>query len=256
MRFFSFLLVLSTLSVAKMACAEEVELAYFSLSPHIYKNSVNGQPSGIMPIFLHKFIAPEMGVKFKLINIPLARTLLEMEKGSLAGAAVFGYTKERALRHQYPRNYFSQMIPAIAVNKSNPLDKINKISDISHLNIGYVNGAILTPFIKDRGLKIITIGGSNTWTRNLQNVVNGRLDATFTPLEVNIIHSAKKMGVLDKIKVLRLPEPPIKLYTMFSKAENYSHLKLAERYDLAFEKINGRKVYRELMVEYLNEASQ
>jgi len=248
--------MLPTLLVAKMTCAEEVELAYFSLSPHIYKNSVDGQPSGIMPIFLHKFIAPEMGVKFKLVNMPLARILVEMERGNIAGAAVFGYTKERALRHQYPRSNFSQMRPLIAVNKSNPLNKINKISDISHLNIGYVTGAILTPFIKDRGLKIITIGGSNTWTRNLQNLVNGRLDAVFTPLEVNLIHSVKQAGVLKDIKMLHLPEPAIKIYTLFSKAENFSHLKLAERYDLAFEKINGRKVYRALMVDYLNEASQ
>ena len=58
----------------------------------------------------------------------------------------------------------------------------------------------------------------------------------------------RKQKLEDKIKLISLPET-VHLYTTFSKKADKS---LTERYDRAFEKINGTELYIKILSKYLD----
>lgn len=63
---------------------------------------------------------------------------------------------------------------------------------------------------------------------------------------------ASKLGVLDNIRIIRLPEEPMKLYTLFSKSKQFINSNLVKRYDDAFERIDGETVYKKIFNRYYN----
>ncbi|WP_390615083.1 hypothetical protein [Maricurvus nonylphenolicus] len=222
------------------------------MGPHIVYNTKTHQAEGPLVEFLSQHIAPAMNTEmnFVFIEMPLVRVLTEMKKGTVAGAAMFGYTEARAHNHLYPRNNFAQMQAVIAVRKDHPLEQIETIEDLYPLKITYVQAAILTPFVKDQNLNWEWTSGNNVWRRNLQKLAAGRAEAVYSPQVANIIYGAIDSGVEKKIRILLLPEPPQKLYTLFSK--HPKHKGLLERYDKAMDKINGRLIYKEIMNRHLN----
>lgn len=239
-------MMLIVLMSSLLVTAEEISLGYFILRPHIYQDK-NGNAVGPLPEFLYKYLGPEMGATFKLVNMPLARILKDMESGQLAGAALFGYTQNRASSHTYPRHNFYSMQPVIAVLKSSPLSESLLSTDLNNLSIGYVKDAIVSSYMKKNQIDFINIFGNNTWQRNVERLLKDRLDAVYTPNEVNMIYSAKTVNALDKIRIIRLPEAPIKLYSLFSNNKVFDELNLSERYDKAFKQINGAQVYKKLL---------
>ncbi len=240
------------LFLSSSARAEIITLGYFTMGPHIVYNKITHQAEGPLVAFLHQHVAPAMDqdLEFVLIDMPLMRVLAEMKSGSIAGAAMFGYTQERARHHLYPRNNFSEMQSVIAVGKDHPLTQVTSINDLSALKITYVQAAILTPFVKGKNLTWDWTSGGDVWVRNLKMLAVGRAEAVYSPQTRNIIHGANKSGSMDKIRILPLPEPAQKLFTLFSK--HPKHKGLMERYDQAMDKINGREVYRRLMKRHLN----
>lgn len=229
--------------------AESLTLGYFVLGPHIYADE-DGHASGPLPEFLAEYIAPAMGVEFNFVNMPLARMLKDMEEGRIAGAALFGFTEARNIAFSYPKNNFTLMHPVITVLNSHTLTKVESFDDLTDLSIGYVNGAIISPYMKKNGMVFTNIYGSNTWERNIRRLLKGHINAAYSPIEENIKFVAAKLKVLDKIRIIRLPEAPMKLYSLFSKHTQFINLNLAKRYDEAFERINGEKIYKKVFERY------
>lgn len=240
------LLFLLQLSTAK---AESLTLGYFVLGPHIYVNE-DGNAQGPLPEFLTEHIGPSMGVTFNLVNMPLARILKTMKEGQIAGAALFGYTPARAEDFSYPSNSYISMHPVITVLNQHPLTQIESVDDIANLSIGYVKGAIVSPFMKSNDIVFTDIYGSNTWERNIQRLLKGHIDVAYSPIYANMSYVASKMNLLDSIRIIRLPEAPMKLYSLFSKHKNFKHLALAKRYDRAFERINGKALYQKIYTRH------
>jgi len=240
---FLFLLQISPLK------AETLTLGYFVLGPHIYA-SADGKALGPLPEFLTEHIGPAMGVKFSLVNMPLARILKDMKEGRIAGAALFGFTKARGLVFAYPNNSFISMHPVLVVLNKHPLTKVESVDDISHLSIGYVKDAIVSPFMQNGGIVFTDIYGSNTWERNIQRLLKGHIDAAYSPIEVNMSYVASKLNMRDKVRIMRLPEAPMKLYSLFSKHEQFIHANLAKRYDEAFERIDGNAIYNNIFTRH------
>lgn len=244
--------MLALVSIASLAWAEKISLGYFTMGPHIVYNTTSNQAEGPLVDFLTDHVAPamDMELEFVFIEMPLVRVLTEMKKGTVAGAAMFGYTEARAHNHYYPRNNFAEMQSVIAVRKNHPLTQVKTIEDLYPLRITYVQAAILTPFVTDQNLNLEWTSGNNVWRRNLQKLAAGRAEAVYSPQVANIIYGAKDSGVMEKIRILPLPEPPQKLYTLFSKHPKHKGLK--ERYDQAMEHIQGRLIYKDIMSRYLN----
>jgi hypothetical protein len=244
-------LVVTLLTSPFFVKAESVSLGYFTLVPHIFQDK-DGNAAGPLAELLNKHIGPAMGVTFKLVNMPLARILKEMEKGKLAGAAIFGYTPKRAEKYTYPVHSFSSMQSVIAVLKSNPISETSLTINLKKLSIGYVGDAIVSPYMKYHQIKFLNISGKNVWERNIKMLINGRLDAVYSPNKINMIHAVSSVSVLDKINIIRLPEAPLKLYSLFSNGKNFVNLNLSARYDKAFTQINGAQVYKSLLEQQVS----
>lgn len=243
----SILLIIST--SASFLGAEEVKLGYFINDPHITTNSISGKPEGILVDFLEKIIAPEMGVTFKFIHQPLARTLNSMEFGIIDGAVLFGYTRERAAKFNYPQNSFFKMQSTMVLNIDNPLTRISSIEDIKNLNISYAIDAIVTPFIKNSHIQMYMMSGNDPLARNLKKLQERRTDAVFWPDMSSVIYTLNKLN-MDNLKILTIPEDKIELYTIFSKATKNQNL--AIRYDKAFQKVDGTNLYNEMVISHIN----
>lgn len=229
--------------------AETLTLGYFVLGPHIYANA-DGKALGPLPEFLTEHIGPAMGVKFSLVNMPLARILKDVKEGRIAGAALFGFTKERGLVFAYPNNSFISMHPVLVVLNNHPLTKVETVDDIANFSIGYVKDAIVSPFMQNDGIVFSNIYGSNTWERNMQRLLKGHIDAAYSPIEVNMSYVASRLNIREKVRIMRLPEAPMKLYSLFSKHEQFIHADLAKRYDEAFERIDGNALYNNIFTKH------
>ena len=59
---------------------------------------------------------------------------------------------------------------------------------------------------------------------------------------------ARKFNVEDKIKIVHLPEK-MRTYTAFSKKSGKD---LAERYDRAFEKVDGKEAFKAILSKYID----
>ncbi len=239
-------MIMALLTSPLFVKAESVSLGYFTLAPHIFQDK-DGNAVGPLPEFLNKHIGPAMGVTFKLVNMPLARILKEMERGELPGGALFGCTQDRTVTYNYPVHSFYSMQPVIAVLKSSPLDEISLPANLKKLSIGYVTDAIISLYMKNNQIEFLNLSGNNTWQRNVKMLLEGRLDAVYSPAEINMMHAANNVNVLDKIKIIRLPEAPNKLYSLFSNDKAFDKLNLATKYDKAFKQVNGAHVYKSLL---------
>lgn len=241
-------ILLITLMLSALAGAEELEVGYFTMGPHIYVGEESREAEGPLPELLRNHVGPAMGVKINLVEMPLIRVLTEMKKGTIAAAAMFGYTDERAKEHIYPDEHFSQMQSVLVVRNDHPLQKVSSIEDLYALNIAYVRAAILTPFVRDPKLSWEWTTGNNVWRRNLRKVLTGRVDATYSPQWVNMLYGAYKLDAAGDIRILPLPEPLQNLYTLFSN--HPSRAGLSQRYDEAMRVIDGRVVYKRLLEKY------
>jgi ABC-type amino acid transport substrate-binding protein len=234
--------------------SQQVTLGYFNLRPHVYQDD-NGDARGPLIDFLSQYIAPELGVTFIFSYAPLPRILKNMEDGKLVGAVILGKTKQRRRIYDYPTHNFYTMRSVIAVGKNSPLKEISSPDDLKKLDIGYFRGGIVSPYMQKHNIKFINIYGMTPWIRNLNKMLLNRIDAVYSPLELNMISTAKKYDIYDKIKIIRIPEEPMKLYTAFSKIKFHPRFNLVAQYDAAFKKINGQQVYKKLLEQHLNNAN-
>jgi len=197
--------------------AEKVLLSYFELPPHITRNVETNNAEGVLVDFLTNIIAPKMEVEFTFEFMPLKRTINELTNGDIDGTAILAYTPERANSFiEYPENNFSEMRSVIIVKNNNPLNIIKTTDDIKEMKIGSFLGAIQLPFIKKAPVLWANISGKNPIQRNLNKLLMERIDGVYLPLEVVAIQEAHNLNMMDEIRILRLPEKPFKIFTVWA----------------------------------------
>ena len=230
--------------------AEDVQLGYFINEPHISIDKQTGQAKGVLVEFLQTHIAPEMGVRFQFIKQPLVRVLASMESGVTDGAVLFGYSPERAKRFSYPTNSFFSIQSVIAIKRTHPLTRISNADDLRSMHIVYAIGGITTSFIKNARIKMELLGGGNPLFRNLMRLKLGRVDAVYWPDESSVMYTLDRQGFNKALKILKIPEKSIPLFTIFSQVSKVKNL--SARYDRAFEKVGGKEGYQSMMNAYIH----
>ncbi len=231
-----------------IAKSEEVTLAYIDLYPHIYSDE-NNVTQGPLSTFLNDYIAPEMGVTFKLVKMPLLRIFKSMDDGEISGIAIAGFNKERNLKYTYPSSYTYSMQSALLTKKTHALKRVISPSDLKDLRIGYFGGGIKTPYIKNNKIELQKIYGLNVWKRNFQRLLKNRVDAVYSPSKLNLISLVKQQKLKSITNIITLPEDPIKLYTIFANSLFNEENNLINRYNNAFKKVDGINIYPSLLIQ-------
>jgi ABC-type amino acid transport substrate-binding protein len=239
------LAILAALVAETPVYADSIEVGYFLLPPLVMETP-DGSAAGAA-VSLFRKLADEMGVEtITLRPYPLKRLLRSLQQGAVDAALTLGRNPDRAEKFVYPETPYFEMQSALVVSRDHPLTEIHSSKDLRGLRIGVFADGFLTPLLQETELDREPITDSDVVGRALEMVNAGHLDAFFSPNETSVEFRIQQGGLEDRLRIVRLPEPPTGLYTVFSRpgAERF-----LERYQAAFKKLWSPKVMRDHLLQ-------
>lgn len=229
-RVFAIILLLG-FNVSTSLKAETLRVGFFDLKPHIQLAKQRDQePSGPAITYL-QLIAQKMGVTLSIQKepLPLDRLLQNLRDGQLDVAVALGKNPEREGFLTYPEQPFYWMHPSLMVLASSSLQQVKTAEELKLLKIGIYSKGYLSPLLRNPQLNTHKLYGSDLIYRSYQMLRLNRFDAMYSPDQFDFQAEAIAFHFFDQIRILRLPEPPIGLYTAFSKKANPNLIKRYEQ---------------------------
>lgn len=229
---------------------KEVKIGFFNVPPHLYLDEKTGQMKGAAYELLENYLAPAMKVKWAWDTEPttIPRQVSVLETNAEYVSALLIYSPERAQKLIFPDVLYASGKTALAVLKSNELEKITTVEDIAGMTLGYANNAVISPFVKNEKVKLDLISASNFNEINFKKMLAKRIDAVYAPDKASLLFIMKQMNLEDQIKVLELPEKPALYSAVFSQ----SLKDLADRYNKAIKELDGQQLYIKLLDKYID----
>jgi ABC-type amino acid transport substrate-binding protein len=245
--FITILILLSGTSFAE----QEIKIAYFNVPPFvIYNTEEDKLIGGALYEFLEKHIGPKIGVKFVWERSPssVPRQLHSIENKSVDAIALLSYTTERSKNLAFTAVPYFISSPAIAVLKSNKIEKVDKVEDILSFKIGYGRNTYLSPFMRDKRINFDLITSSNFNEQNIYKLMLSRIDAVYAPDVASLLAIIKELKYEDDIKIVKLPDKKSANHVVFSKDLE----PVVIRYNEAFKQIDGEKFFLRIMSKYVD----
>jgi hypothetical protein len=187
-------------------------------------------------------------VKWTERTMSIPRILIQFRKKRLDASLVMAKNTEREKIAYYPEFAFIESGPVLALLKDHSLKEVKDLDDILKLDIGYGQGAYLSPFMRDERIKFNMISRPNWIEFNFNKLIHGRQEAFYLPERPAMLYLAQKNDVEKDIKIINLPEKT-RLYTIFSRNSNKN---LVKRYEQSFRKVNGEATYLKYLSKYIN----
>lgn len=243
--------ILFLIIISQLHAQETITIAYFNVPPHVIFDTESKKiVGGALYKLLENHIAPLMRVKFQWDRTPsnIPRQMISLKKEQVDAIALLIFTPDRAKTYVYTKTPYIASMTAIAVLNTSKLRTITKVEDILHLKIGYATKTYLSPFMRDKRIKFDLISTPNFTHQNFQKLLKGRLTGVYAPDKANLLMTIKEMNLGKKVRLITLPERKGNTYVVFSKR----NVAMAERFSKAFDEIDGRKKYIELLNEYLD----
>lgn len=204
--------------------AQAIRMSWFTLPPHVFASADDGPPTG-PTVELFDAIAARMGYQVEWVGpLPISRIDSERETGALHldGGILTIKTSTSVKQLFYPARAYFEAVPCIGVLKTSPLQKVESIVDIDGYRIGFVKvlASIYPPFIADHKDRLVLdeLSGEDWTSRNIQKLLEGRLDAVFELNRYSLSYEAAIAGVGDKIRILLLPAAPLEHYFVFFRS--------------------------------------
>lgn len=230
------------------AQVKEIKMQFMNTPPHIFIDPKTNKASGVIYDLLENYIAKEMNVKFEwgnaATNVP--RQLVRLESDDYV-SAILVYTPERAKKFEFSSKPYYKTTPVIAVLKENKLQKVSTASDLYGLTIGYAQNTTLTSFMKDERIKFDLVGAPNFNEINIRKAMAKRIDAVYAPDYNGILYSIKMQNLEKEFKLIILPDTQANFHVVFPKKLK----EMADKYNAAFDKVDGQKVYLQIIKKYI-----
>ncbi|MBN1647502.1 MAG: transporter substrate-binding domain-containing protein [Spirochaetales bacterium] len=234
---------------AEVKSETAITIGFFTAPPHIWMDE-SGQMKGALYELISDYLAPEMGMDFEWekepTTIPRQVETLQQKKNYIA--ALLTKSAERAEIAIYPDEPFFLSQSSIVVSTDNSLKKISSISDVSGMTVGYAEKAFISPFLNVDSVNFDLVGDPNFHEINFEKLLKKRIDAVYAPDKAGLLTIMKDMGLESQTKVLDLPEQPAGFYVVFTK----DLANEAEKYNQAFKKLDGTRLYLQLLSKYLD----
>lgn len=235
------------LASAAIVCAKPLRVGYFKVAPHAMPGPQD-IPQGIAVEYF-KLIAREMQLaEIDFILLPLNRLLVELDNNRIDMALLLARNDERAAKFVYPAQAFCVTKPSIAVRASNPLQKVTSIEDLLPLSFHETPKNYRAHTMRDERLKIEPLTGDNFTRRCYGMILAGRIDACYQPDHYPIQFEAAREEFASGIKILYLPDPPIGLYSVFSKTGATRYLK---KYETALAAVKRQQSYGTIFEKFI-----
>jgi hypothetical protein len=227
--------------------AKPLRVGYFEVAPHAMPAPQN-QPVGIAVEYF-KLIARKMSLSdMDFILLPLNRLLIELENNRLDMALLLAKNDARASKFVYPSKAFCVTKPSIAVSAANPLRKIISVEELIPLSFHETPGNYRAVTMRDPRLRIEPLAGNNFTSRCFGMILAGRTDACYQPDHYPIQFEAVRDQFASRIRILYLPDPPIGLYSVFSKTAAEIYIK---RYEAALETVKRQQSYGTIFEKFI-----
>jgi ABC-type amino acid transport substrate-binding protein len=196
---------------------QTMRIGYYQFEPYVIFQGKDKAPGGPLGEYWEVYLIPEMKVSVKWMGpLPLLRLLKYFEQDKMDAVLLFPRDEEMAKQYMYPQTPFMTGRPGLTLLKDFPLEKISRKNDVHNLEISYVKGGYLPPFLKGESIVIDYTTKEKYLTVNLDKLMKKRVDAVFNLDIVTILFEADKHVYGDRIKTLVLPVRPIEFYTLFS----------------------------------------
>lgn len=238
------------LMASSTGITQNVEMLLFDVAPHVFLDDKTGKIAGTLYELINDYIAPEIGVKFiwkaELSTVPRQLDILKNEAGY--AAALLIYTPERAKVLDFTKKPYFKSQSAVVIHKNNALKTISKVEDILHMKIGYSQEAYITTFMKDKRIKFDLMSHPKFNEANIQKLLSNRVDAVYAPDKAGLLYVIQNLNASDDVRVIDLPEEPAPFHIVFSKGSG----EIVEKFNRAFEKLDGQELYKRLLTKYLD----
>ena len=228
----------------------KVVMQYFSVPPHVYIDKDTGKVSGAVYEFINDYIAPETGIIFTWDKAPktILRQLVATRTHPGYACALIVYSPNREDVCEYTHHPYHISHSAIVVLGSSPLDQIHAVENILGMTVGYTHNAYLTYFMRDKRVRFEMTDHADFMKINIQKLLSGEIDAVYAPDLASLLMMARQMHMNKGLKAIHLPELPVPFHVVFSKGAT----QLVEKYNQAFDKLDGQVLYLSLLVKYLD----
>ena len=199
---------------------DAMKMAYFNHYPHTYETDVDGKPAGAAVRYVEA-VAKEMGVKVEWVGPLPYKRVLHYNKTGFVDGFVLSIKEDDFFEYNLLTDKPYHSVETILVlRKAYPLNEITDGDDIKGFTIGWLVEEYLSPFMakNKHNIEFDYVKSDTHWEQQLRKLLVGRIDAVYDLNQYTLPGIAKKMGIAEQIKVLKLPDKPIDIYVAFSKA--------------------------------------
>lgn len=249
--FFVLFLGISMAFAGNCPAQQKIRISYFDVPPFVIYDANEKKPTkGALLEFLEHHIGPKMGAEFVWDKGPssIARLCESLSNKSRDAVALLTYTPQRARDYVFTEAPYFVSSSGLAVLKNGKLKKVEKIDDILSLRIGYVDNAYLSPFMRDERLIFDNPASGNFNMKNFKKLMMNRIDAVYTPDMASLLAGMEQLDLEKDVNLIRLPEETSAFHVVFAKGME----SVAGRYNEAFDEIDGRKLFMQLMSKYID----
>lgn len=199
---------------------DSLKVGYFVYPPHVFYSEETGEPHGPLIFFFTEYFAKNMGVNIVWQKMTNKRSELSLKQCKIDMFLLKGWSKERTALMLYPDHPFHHVIPSLLVKKDFPVDKIRGSEDLYDQVIGWTNGlpaSLLKPYWQHPRIKLVLTPQTDFYSTNMKMFVLGRLTGVASSNKESLFYMAKKMNLLEEIKIIPLPQEARYVYHAFSK---------------------------------------
>lgn len=213
-----------------------VIMAYFPLPPHVTLSDNKSRPEGPAVDYV-EMVLGKMGYSVKWEHLPFPRILEGLKSGTIDGCQFFSKSEEREKFVYYPEVSFFSAQPHLVFPKKHRINSISTVDDIKGLKIGYMKDAQPSRFIQENldVLSMDYVQSDQAFQSNMEKINAGRIDALHSLNKLTVRYNAAKLGMLDQIKMVDLPEPPDQMFVVFA-IHSFRSEELLNKYNYYMEK--------------------
>ncbi len=217
-RFLTALLLGTLLSLAHSpAVAAALRVGYFVLPPHAVPAAQGDEEAPALRYF--RTLLPAMGApEVQFQALPLARLLRMLEHQQLDMALLLAESPERRARLVFASQPLLLVRPMLLLRAEHGLAQVAGSADLRALRIGVWSEGFLSPLLRDPRLQLQRLSGDVVEHRYLRMLDRGHLDAFYSPDGCALRHTLNQQAEPARYRLLALPEAPVPLYTVFSRA--------------------------------------
>ena len=129
------------------------------------------------------------------------------------------------------------------------LRTVESVAPLLALSIQESAGAYRSAFIQDPRIQLEPMHGDDYTPRCFSKLLLNRIDACYQPDHYPLVFEANKNQYDSRIRVITLPEPPIGLYSVFSKQSAGIYL---QSYETALDEVAREITYEDLFKAFID----